>query len=431
MVMQKRRAHKKSRRGCLNCKKWHTKCDESGPPCKNCTLRNAKCEYSSLTVDGGVTLAQSRRSQSFQSSTSNSEGRRLLGDPGGLVLSECRRVLELDLMHCWSTTTYKSLCSVPEDHHYMQLILPQEALRYDFLMNGIFVASALHRATMVPEPEARQYYNTAMELYDRASRSFRTHLGKMSPETHHMLYTFSSLAAFINIAFSQYNFTDGDELNTLSTVAVAFDLLNGSANIAQADFQRLLESPVPVRAYLSYGTARCDTLDLDTQGALARLEILNETYHSYRCKSSTPLSRDDASGANTPRSGSPPIPGTPWSTAAGLLQRCFAEDLRGVFRGFCFVFPGAAGPQFATAVKASDPMALMILMHWTVLLSRVQGEYWWAKNLGPRLAVGIWKALQLVAVSPSASPVMLSPEWAQSIDWVCSKLNLPEFVHVC
>lgn len=63
---------------------------------------------------------------------------------------------------------------------------------------------------------------------DRASRSFRTQLGKMNPATHHVLYIYSSMTAFINIAFSQCNFSEGSELNTLSTVAVAFDLLNGS-----------------------------------------------------------------------------------------------------------------------------------------------------------------------------------------------------------
>ncbi len=46
----------------------------------------------------------------------------------------------------------------------MQFIMPQEALRYDFLLNGIFVAAALHRSTMAQEPEARGYYNVAMEL---------------------------------------------------------------------------------------------------------------------------------------------------------------------------------------------------------------------------------------------------------------------------
>jgi hypothetical protein len=73
-------------------------------------------------------------------------------------------MLELELMHCWSTSTYKSLCSVPEDHHYMQLVMPQEALRYDFLLNGIFVAAALHRAAMAPKQEAKRYFNIAMEL---------------------------------------------------------------------------------------------------------------------------------------------------------------------------------------------------------------------------------------------------------------------------
>lgn len=46
----------------------------------------------------------------------------------------------------------------------MQLIMPQEALRYDFLLNGIFVAAALHRSTTAPESEARGYFNVAMEL---------------------------------------------------------------------------------------------------------------------------------------------------------------------------------------------------------------------------------------------------------------------------
>jgi len=50
----------------------------------------------------------------------------------------------------------------------------------------------------------------------------------MNPATHHVLYIYSSMTAFINIAFSQCNFSEGSEMNTLSTTTVAFDLLNGS-----------------------------------------------------------------------------------------------------------------------------------------------------------------------------------------------------------
>ncbi|KAI0403303.1 hypothetical protein F4802DRAFT_616920 [Xylaria palmicola] len=428
-MMQQRRSHKKSRRGCLNCKKWHTKCDESGPPCRNCTLRNAKCEYAWAKADKMTALVQSRKS-----SSSSSSEERSLGEPGGLVVKECRRMLELELMHCWSTTTYKSLCSVPEDHHYMQLILPQEAMRYDFLLNGIFVAAALHRSTMVPEPEARGYFNVAMELYDRASRSFRTHLGRMDPATYHVLYIYSSMTAFINIAFSQCNFTEGSELNTLSTVAVAFDLLNGSVNIAQTDFQRLLDSPIPIRAYLNYGHAFDLELHPTTRAALSRLEGLNELYHSARYGAATPAPSEDPNAASTPMSDSISIvstvstsPARPWENAISLLRLCFAEEQRALMRGFCFVFPGGAGPDFTAAVKASDPMALLILMHWTVLIERSGREFWWVKDLGRRLAIGIWRAMQLFPPR-SPSPALLTPEWGESISWVCAQLNLPNFV---
>ncbi|KAH8163499.1 hypothetical protein CIB48_g4739 [Xylaria polymorpha] len=408
-------------------------CDESGPPCNNCTLRNAKCEYAWAKSDKISTLAQSRKSSSSSGSGSGA-GERSLGEPGGLVMKECRRKLELELMHCWSTTTYKSLCSVPEDHHYMQFIMPQEALHYDFLLNGIFVAAALHRSTMTPEPEARG-----------ASRSFRTHLGKMDPTTHHVLYIYSSMTAFINIAFSQCNFSEGNELNTLSTVAVAFDLLNGSVNIAQTDFQRLLDSPVPIRAYLNYGSATDVALHHDTRLALSRLQNLNELYHSSRYQGGTTTttttpaaaSSDELSMVTTPCSDTTisttsvvvvaAAPARPCEAAIALLKLCFAEEQRALLRGFCFVFPGGAGPDFTAAVKASDPMALLILMHWTVLIDRAGHEFWWAKDLGRRLAIGIWKAMQLFSPR-SPSPALLAPEWGESISWVCVQLGLPEFL---
>ncbi|KAI0969572.1 hypothetical protein F4678DRAFT_439248 [Xylaria arbuscula] len=424
--MQQRRSHKKSRRGCLNCKKWHTKCDESGPPCNNCVLRNAKCEYAWAKGDSLTALAQTRRSSSSRSSEERS-----LFEPGGLVVKECRRKLELELMHCWSTMTYRSLCSVPEDHHYMRFIMPQEALRYDFLLDGIFIAAALHRSTMVPEPEARGYFNVAMELYDSASRSFRIHLGKMDKETHHVLYIYSSMTAFINIAFAQCNFSEGNELNTLSTVAVAFDLLNGSVNIAQADYQQLLDSPVPLQAYLNYGLATTMVLYPDVRAAFARLNDLNELYHSSRYQGATPGSSDELSVVTTPHSDTisttSTIPAAPWRAAIGLLQLCFAEEQRAILRGFCFVFPGGAGPDFTAAIKANDHMALLILMHWTVLIGRAGFEFWWAKDLGKRLAIGIWKAMQLFPPT-SPSPAIFTPEWGESMSWVCGHLGIPDFV---
>ncbi|TDZ51779.1 Sterol uptake control protein 2 [Colletotrichum trifolii] len=40
-----RRAHKKSRNGCIECKRRHIKCDETRPRCKNCTIIERDCVF--------------------------------------------------------------------------------------------------------------------------------------------------------------------------------------------------------------------------------------------------------------------------------------------------------------------------------------------------------------------------------------------------
>lgn len=257
------------------------------------------------------------------------------------------------------------------------------------------------------------------------------------------------MTAFINIAFSQCNFSEGSELNTLSTVAVAFDLLNGSGeymrsslfvllsfriltpnvqvNIAKTDLQRLLNSPVPIRAYLNYGFATTVALNPDALAALARLSHLNDIYHSSPYQGATPS--DELSVATSPSfsdavSTISTTSAGPWEAVIGLLRHCYAEEQRDILRGFCFVFPGGAGPDFTAAIKAFDPMALLILMHWAVLIDRVGDEFWWTKKLGMRLAIGIWKAMQIFG-HKSTSPALLAPEWGESISWVCTQLGLP------
>jgi hypothetical protein len=45
VAARKRKAHTKSRRGCINCKLFHVKCDETQPHCKRCLRSALDCEY--------------------------------------------------------------------------------------------------------------------------------------------------------------------------------------------------------------------------------------------------------------------------------------------------------------------------------------------------------------------------------------------------
>ncbi|KAI1633722.1 hypothetical protein F4809DRAFT_644203 [Biscogniauxia mediterranea] len=513
--MQKRRSHKKSRRGCMNCKKWHTKCDELGPPCTNCSLRHAKCEYAWSTRDKSLALAQQRGVGGGSNSEGSSEDGRSVRKSATPEIPGSLRVLELELMHQWATSTFQSFASIPEDYHYLQNVLPREALGCDYLLNGIFTASALHMSTRVQGKEARMYYNTAMELYDKASISFRAHLSRSNGsgarrDSHHLLYMFSAMTAFINITFAQCAFRPGGERGILGSVAVAFDLLNGCLSIALADFAALLDSPIPLQTFFSLGEAPADLVGADDRAALDRLAAISERYFAgpgatatatataatnatagttptenatmesttTTTTTTTPvvplLPNDDPSASSEatpdptstaptiplsappPPPALPPPPSTPphpYAAALSFLERCFAEDARGVFRGFCCAFPSGCGGGFAAAIRCTnttttttttspsssssssssdppaspdpdpDPLALLILMHWAVLLDRLGGEYWWARDLGRRLVEGASGALLVGCGRKGGWEWEWERDWVESVAWAWMNLD--------
>ncbi|OJJ50214.1 hypothetical protein ASPZODRAFT_58322 [Penicilliopsis zonata CBS 506.65] len=51
-VYHARRAHRKSREGCGNCKRRRVKCDESKPHCQRCYKHGIPCDYSTTTPSG-------------------------------------------------------------------------------------------------------------------------------------------------------------------------------------------------------------------------------------------------------------------------------------------------------------------------------------------------------------------------------------------
>ncbi|PSN58789.1 hypothetical protein BS50DRAFT_509796 [Corynespora cassiicola Philippines] len=51
MRTRTRRQHTKSRGGCVECKRRHTKCDERRPVCLQCDKRSLRCEYVVKTID--------------------------------------------------------------------------------------------------------------------------------------------------------------------------------------------------------------------------------------------------------------------------------------------------------------------------------------------------------------------------------------------
>ncbi|KAI0836364.1 hypothetical protein F5Y06DRAFT_305345 [Hypoxylon sp. FL0890] len=404
-TMQKRRSHKKSRNGCQNCKKWHTKCDEQGPPCNNCTLRKAKCVYNRPKVDN------IRNSDSLTIRSKNASSvswpvavDRPQGDVGALcgAYGGPSRLMELELMHQWSTNTYKAFCGIPEDGNYLQVLLPRYALEYDYMLNCILAISSLQIAKLIGEGNSTKYINAGLEYYNRGSSSFRSQLISMNADNCHVLYMFSAIAIAAQLSIPHRS---GSALDLL---IIALDLLIGSTNIGMMGMPWLLNSPFPLRLFISRMGASKDLIDLDSRLALARLHAINEQRNKA---TSEPVSGDEeADGVLLVRDYEL------YRMSIDGLEMCFAEEARGVLRGFSTAFPGLAGKPFSSLISKFDPFALLIIMHWTVLLSQLDESIWWAKSI----AEGV--ALEIAGLLRTRHPD-LALEWAEPISWALNRLG--------
>lgn len=405
--MQKRRSHKKSRNGCQNCKKWHTKCDESGPPCNNCTLRKAKCIYSRPNSDNDSTTgslairARQRELAAYRPSVD-----RPPGDVGTICAAYGgpSRLMDLELMHQWSTKTYDCFSGIPEDGYYLQHILPRSALKYDFMLNCIMAISSLHIARSVDESQSTKYLNAALEFYNRGSSSFRMNLGSINEDNCLVLYMFSAIAVTVHLAIPQ------SSPNMLKHATVAFDLLNGCTSIGMMAMPWMLKSDFPLRTFLSRIGASKDIIDADAKAAFVRLRLLND----QRYKSTTEVNPDEEDQLGVVVIHEHEL----YEMAIHSLEICYAEEANGVLQGFCTTLPSMMGKPFISLVSQCDPFILLIVMHWAVLLNELDPKFWWMISLGKKLAVEIADLLR------TRHPD-LALEWQEAIAWPLTRMGLP------
>ena len=348
--------------------------------------------------------------EDFQETSSISTTREILNLSPFNTHDGSRRLLELELMHRWTTSTYLSLCSSAEDIHCLQVDVPRWALKNDYLLDGMLAMSALEVAICEQDiGDVRQaYIQAAMDYYDKSSTSFRSQFSESSigPENIHCFYMYSCLVWPINISMPQ-----AQQTSAVSRITTLMDLTIGSSSIALIDWSGLMESPMApmiraAAATFSDNTGP-DALAVTTKEVFARLTfIVDRAYILKNPGLSTShilLHFELATKLVT------------W------LQTCFVVEAKESGRGFSLGFPAFAGQSFASAVKKAEPLALFILMHWAVLLDGLKNECWWVGSIGQELV----QEISLIPLQEQ-SQIVEMPEYQQNIAWARQKVGLFE-----
>ncbi|WQF85746.1 Putative zn(2)Cys(6) fungal-type DNA-binding domain, fungal transcription factor [Colletotrichum destructivum] len=127
-----KRPHKKVRTGCGPCKRRKVKCDEQRPKCTQCTRQDTQCDITS-----NYQMEPPAPSPSF------SEVR--------VDESMILNMLDLELIHHWTSSTYDSLTSSPLLRTFWLRNAVKVGFRCGFVMRTILALSAVHLGTLNPE----------------------------------------------------------------------------------------------------------------------------------------------------------------------------------------------------------------------------------------------------------------------------------------
>ncbi|EGE81292.2 C6 zinc finger domain-containing protein [Blastomyces dermatitidis ATCC 18188] len=222
--MPPRRSHRKSRLGCIQCKRRKIKCDEAPPPCGNCKKHNIECQFA--TPPGAVRLngrtgrwpaivngASALLPVSFpaisapiSSSTVDQLEIFTTFDSRNPQFTSNLHIDDLKLMHHYTTETYTTLSNTPEHIEIWRTVIPKEALAHPFLMHGLLSLSALHliECSSNNDPNLRKYVELATMHQHLALAAFRPVLNNITPSNCNAVFAFSSLIAALAFAFSRF-----------------------------------------------------------------------------------------------------------------------------------------------------------------------------------------------------------------------------------
>lgn len=375
LSMRPRKAHTKSRNGCDQCKKRRVKCDERGPPCSNCVSRELECSYLKIPkardlVTSPLSPATSQNSVTVEPSIASpylapAQGQ---GMSGPARLSSSLRSLEL--MHKFSTDTYRSLSSDASDYNVWQTEIPRKALEHDFLLNGILAIAALHTAASVEPAAALSYIDSTLEYHTAASVTYRQALDHLTQFNCDAVFAHSIITTIISIALPRLTATRDETSNMTENIVVVFELLQGVKKIIW-----ISEPWLHTRLFTSrkeFLEALIQDPEPDADAALAELTALNDTKMATLDPEQHRINRD----------------------AIALLRRCFARHAVSRDAAAVLTWLAAVDKDFVSRLRQRQPFPLLILMHWGVLLGELDGQMWWARNSGKALVIELTAALR-------------------------------------
>ncbi|MCJ1273499.1 hypothetical protein MMC21_001291 [Puttea exsequens] len=299
---------------------------------------------------------------------------------------------DLGLMHLYSISTWHSLDDVPEVREIWQELVPQEAVSQPYLMHGLLAMAALHKISLGVVDSAH-YLALAMKHHSLALAKSKLELENISEHNCHALFAFSAITAIYTLALpvSQNAVMMEDPVKKIASTAI---MMRGSSTIVQSHLDDIRNGKYGILVRSDFHS---DNLSMPRQMAAVLSDL----------KTQVRLHDKDQSNL------------TGCSLAFERLRICFVNmhfdpeahtisvDSRD--RAVMWSFLATVDTEFISLLFANEPMALILLAHYAVLLHSLNGM-WWCRGWGISLIRSI--------------SGLLGKDWEPTLRWPMKQIGL-------
>ncbi|KAL4756534.1 uncharacterized protein BDW70DRAFT_154140 [Aspergillus foveolatus] len=388
--MPGRRPHTKSRAGCQRCKEKHVKCDEVRPTCGACARYGVPCVPKPLTT---VRRGEKRGNQpSASPGLTGLPATPASPAPSLLVPSRERATLslwEFELVHHWILHVAESFQVSPGFQRAWCDRGIRVAIQYDFFLHMILMLSALHLALTKSPSFMEAHRAFILEGCSDATTSFRKEAENINDSNSHAVQAFPFLMSIYALALPQFDREEKGGEAVLDEMIHILIVIKGNSLVrpTATPWPRARMSPRWMEEKDFLDQIDEDNRDKDLSNALGTLQPWVDS------------SNDD------------PRVRSVNSETIELFRETLKVHLKRSLRPLSW--PNAVQNDYIDLLRQRNPMALVVLAHYAVILGQCSDQ-WWCSNWGVRLLSVIAAMLPEEYQGAIAYPLhMLSPENGQ------------------
>lgn len=293
---------------------------------------------------------------------------------------------DLELMIQWCNTTFKTLSRSEQTDPIWRNYVPEEALSHPFLMHGILAVSALHLARTGPDPSRRgSYLNRAVAHQNQALALFRDLLGDVNDSNAKAMFAFAGIVVIYSFAFPH---TPGVQ----DPVSCVEDLLQ--VLVLARGVQQVIYAPRDFRDFLG-ASSFAPILQVEEirgpipEDASVQLRRLHEANDACAAR--------DADHEQE-------VYERAIVNLEEMLSWCYSGMRANTIAGRWAI---RLAPRFMVLLREQEPLALIMLAHYGVLLRYLQHR-WCFDEWSVRASKVVW--------------AILDDQWRPLVEWAMKEI---------